>query len=440
MRTVLLTLRLAALALAACSSTPPFNDTTTGAAASSGGVSSGAAATGTSTGSAAGTGSGTGTTGGTTGTGAGATSSGSTTGPGVTPGTLWIGGAYALDPTALGMSATNPTYKYTCAPVATLANPAQGGAEVMDGLGQLWTQFYTSTPTDVLAVWGPGELVDSCSTRHPALTFNISQSNIAALAFDASGNLWASAPQSNLVLAYGASTLQVSGNIGPAYLLTANSSRSTSTLFNPTGLAFDTLGTLWVGNYYSILAYHAATLAQAQNNGAGNSLVPPDLVLTNPAAAGVESDGGIYNQFVYQYLAFDSSGDLWVTVQNYLNTPTTYQIIEFSATQLSNLATNSQPTPIFTINEDPGAAWREQPPGWSSIALRRPWQPCGPVHLCGPQPCLPRPPGGHPHRQWHARHHHHGAGRPQHDPRLHRQRSIPSPAKLPLIACKAGCS
>jgi hypothetical protein len=281
------------------------------------------------------------------------------------------------------MSATDPPYMYTCPPVAMLQNPAQGGAEVMDGLGQLWTQF-TSSPTNTISVWTDNELTNHCESEQPALRFGIPESNnLAAMAFDASGNLWASEPQSNEVLAYGANDLLSSGSIGPAYLLTQNTNKGASSLFNPTGLAFDKIGTLWVANYYSILAYHTATLAKATNNSLGNSLVPPDLVLTNAQAAGVESDGGLYNQFVYQYLAFDSSGDLWVTVQNYLNGPVTSQILEFSPTQLSALATNSQPTPIFTINETSEQTAKSFP-GWTSIAFDAKGNLWGGAHLAAP--------------------------------------------------------
>jgi hypothetical protein len=381
MRTALLTC-LGTLTLAACGSNPPPLTTTAAAASSTGGASStGAGNSGTGTGGTAT--SGTGNTGTASGSSTGGVNGGSTTGPGIEAGTLWIGGQYGLAPEALTMSATDPTYMYKCPPVATLSSPAQGGAEVMDGLGQLWTQF-TSPPTNTISVWTDNELTNSCESRHPAMSFSITEANnLAALAFDASGNLWASVPQGNTILAYGANDLLSSNSIGPAYMLNQNPNKGASSLFNPTGLAFDKFGTLWVANYYSVLAYHTATLAKAATGGAGNSLVPPDLVLTNAQAAGVEADGGLYNQFVYQYLAFDSSGDLWVTVQNYLNGPATSQILEFSATQLGALATNGQPTPIFTINETT-AQTAKSFPGWTSIAFDAKGNLWGGAHLSAP--------------------------------------------------------
>jgi hypothetical protein len=364
MRTTLF-VYLSSLALAACSSTPPPNDESSanGTGTSAGGSGTGAGASGSGTG--ADTTGGTGTSGGSSS--GGGISSGTSTGAGIEAGTLWIGGANAFGPEVLAKSATTPAYTYTCAPVDTLAHPAQGGAEVIDSQGQLWTQFLTSAPSNTLSMWTPGQLADNCSSRHATVTLSIAQGSFANLAFDPSNNLWASAPTANELLGYSASTLLTSGSIGgPNYLLTQNPKGGASSLFNPTGLAFDTTGTLWVANYYSILAYHTGTLLQAANTGAGNPLVAPDLVLTNPQAANVESDGGLYNQYVYQYLAFDGSGNLWATVENYLNGPVTSQIIEFSASQLSKLATSNQPTPIFTINQPTGQASGF---AWSAIAF-----------------------------------------------------------------------
>ncbi len=370
---------LGSLSLAACSSNPPPDETTgtsAGAGTSTGANDTGASSSGSGTGGEASTGaSSSGSTG-------GSVSGGSSTGAPIEAGTLWIGGANAFSPEVLAKSATNPAFTYTCPPVDTLKYPAQGGSEVIDSQGQLWTQFLSAAPANVLSMWSPGQLAQDCKSRHADVNLNVGQGSLANLAFDASGNLWASSPSGNEVVAYGANNLLSSNSISPSYVLAKNPKNATSSLFNPTGLAFDTTGTLWVANYYSILAYHTATLAQAITGVGGNSLVPPDLVLTNPQAANVESDGGLYNNYVYQYLAFDGSGNLWVTVQNYLNGPVTSQIIEFSAPQLGKLATNGQPAPIFTINQpsDQGASFS----GWSAIAFDSTGNLWAGAHLAAP--------------------------------------------------------
>jgi len=384
MRTALLTL-FGCLSLAACSSSPPpeTNTSASSAAATSGGASSsGAGASSGSTGAGAST-AGAGSSGSTGGSSTGgATSSGSSTGASVQAGSLWIGGANALSPSELGASSTNPPWAYSCPPVAALSSPAQGGAEAIDGAGDLWTQFYSSQPSNGIYMWSPSELVAGCGSRKPARTLN-TQAELTALAFDASGNLWGSVTSSNEIVGYAAANLQSDGSIGPSYLLTSTTGAGVQSIFNPSGLAFDTTNTLWIGNYYSILAYHTATLAQATTQSGGNSHVPPDLVLTTSLAAGVESDGGLFNQYVFQWLAFDSSGDLWVTVQNYLDggTPEA-QIVEYSADQLSNLGGNSTPTPVFTINQTSaeGASF----PGWSGIAFDATGNLWGGAHLAAP--------------------------------------------------------
>jgi hypothetical protein len=61
----------------------------------------------------------------------------------------------------------------------------------------------------------------------------------------------------------------------------------------------------------------------------------------------------------------------------------TSQILEFSPTQLSALATNSQPTPIFTINETSEQTAKSFP-GWTSIAFDAKGNLWGGAHLAAP--------------------------------------------------------
>jgi hypothetical protein len=216
--------------------------------------------------------------------------------------------------------------------------------------------------------WTPTQLADGCASRRPDQTFTISQTNIAAMAWDNFGNLWVSSPASNTIAGYASNFVHGDGgNLGAAYLLNQAPVRSVSTVFNPTGLAFDAVGNLWVGNYYSILLYHPGTLAGAASNG-GNSQIPPDAVLTSAGAQDVEEDGGTFNSYIYEYLAFDGSGNLWATVQNFTVDPPVYQIVAYKASDLGALATNNTPTPTFTINET-AAQINDSFPGYSGLAF-----------------------------------------------------------------------
>jgi len=78
--------------------------------------------------------------------------------------------------------------------------------------------------------------------------------------------------------------------------------------------------------------------------------------------------GPPYDGYVYGYLAFDSFGNLWVTVDNRQADPEVHQIVELSQTQFANLAVDDEPIPVFTINETPEQQ-AENFPGWGAIAF-----------------------------------------------------------------------
>jgi sugar lactone lactonase YvrE len=172
---------------------------------------------------------------------------------------------------------------------------------------------------------------------------------VTALAFDSHGTLWMATAGGIL----GASAAQLSassnGAITPRYTIPASSSATTpNALQTPSGLAFDANGNLWVANSISVVEYTAAQLASATT---GSASPAPTHYVTDSNATGE----------TYDFVAFDAHGNLWVSAsvayQALLPGDTTYatqyadSVLEFSASQLGNLASDPTPTPVVSLGE-----------------------------------------------------------------------------------------
>lgn len=158
-----------------------------------------------------------------------------------------------------------------------------------DSQGDLWAAAWGSnqllmyTPAQLTGGGGPQVVISQDATTNPDLN------EPTGLAFDASGNLWVANQNSNTVLEYKASDLAGSGSPAPAVKLTASS----GSLSEPYGIAFDANGNLWVANYL------ANTVVRFDKNklGTGGGLTPDATI------QGLSGPEG---------LAFDRSGSLWV--------------------------------------------------------------------------------------------------------------------------------
>ena len=114
-----------------------------------------------------------------------------------------------------------------------------------------------------------------------------------ALAFDAAGSLWVSDGEKNKVFSYSPAQLVTGGFLLPQVVISA----SATSLANPTGIAFDAGGNLWVGNVgnQTVVSYGRAQLS------ATGSPVPHIVLSSNAGSLSIPTG-----------LAFDSDGSLWV--------------------------------------------------------------------------------------------------------------------------------
>jgi sugar lactone lactonase YvrE len=204
-------------------------------------------------------------------------------------GRLWMastGDARLLgySPGALGTSGSS-----AASTVIALGGALSGPTSLaFDSAHRLWVaNFGTGTlirfdPEQLAAGGAPAPKVVLSGAGHPS-----------ALAFDASGSLWVSDYEAHRLLRYDTSQLSASGSPAPAAVLTA----SDGSLVNPSGLAFDDSGSLWVSNLVSgtVVAFGAGQLAATGS-------VAPRVVLSANAGSLVVPAG----------LAFDADGSLWV--------------------------------------------------------------------------------------------------------------------------------
>jgi sugar lactone lactonase YvrE len=144
--------------------------------------------------------------------------------------------------------------------------------------------------------------------------------NPTAVAFDSKGNLWVVDSSNNRVLEYAPpfSTGEAASLvIGQTSLTGSGDTSSSGSFFGPTGIAFDPSGNLWVvdsGNN-RILEFKTPF-----SDGESASLVIGQP--TFGGYIGTTTPGGLNDP---SYLAFDPSGNLWVTDQG------NNRVLEFTA-------------------------------------------------------------------------------------------------------------
>jgi hypothetical protein len=287
-------------------------------------------------------------------------------GPPAPLGTLWVGGSGSLSPAALVDGGETPAFDQNCfPPTYSPVNPLDGVA-VIDGQGNLWSQFADGTVGQAdsapIYKWSASQLA-SCASSTPdifPLTDEVYCGGegggcdpfFSVLAFDSEGNLWGSeiTGQPAAIFVYRASDLAGTGqSLTAAVQIGAQECGPIDALCSPVGLAFDSSGYLWIGNGYSVIAYSPATQLAVLAGDAGSPAA--DLLITTPQALAFDGGGrGYYLHYSYNYLAFDRSGNLWATVDNGQG-DLEHQIVEFSKAQLQSLATDKTPTPVLTVTE-----------------------------------------------------------------------------------------
>ncbi len=138
------------------------------------------------------------------------------------------------------------------------------------------------------------------------------------------GNLWLTNRLIRNLVSYSPAQLAVGG------ALTPNTSITSTSFESPRDIAFDASANLWIveNQNQTILAYKAATLAAALGH---SGQVNPDIIISSPSFGDPRA------------IAFDGSGDLWLT-------DATGKLLEFDA---ADLGMSGTPTPKVIITATP---------------------------------------------------------------------------------------
>jgi sugar lactone lactonase YvrE len=205
-------------------------------------------------------------------------------------GTMWI--ASQEDSTLLGFA---PSALSSSASVVATTRIASTNGSLSGPTGLAFDRqhrLWVANPSNRTIVRYDRSQLAAGGAQTPAVVL-VGPGRPTALAFDAAGSLWVSDINSSKVFKYTASQLEASGLPTPAVVL----SRNATSLVNPSGLAFDKFGNLWVANAGS-RRISAFTPEQLEANGS-----PDPRIVLSPSAGSVELPEG---------LAFDSDGSLWV--------------------------------------------------------------------------------------------------------------------------------
>jgi sugar lactone lactonase YvrE len=207
-----------------------------------------------------------------------------------TDGTMWVASEDESLVLAFSPSAANATGP---APAAVVLRPKAGSISgpsslAFDRQHNLWVANYTN---GTIARFDRADLSTS-GTPTPGVVIS-GLGHPTSLAFDAVGALWVSDNQANTVSRFLVGQLLSSGNKEAAVVLSSNA----NSLVNPTGIAFDATGNLWVANTGN---HTVASFSIAQRGATGSPV--PALVLSP----------GNSPLIVPVALAFDAEGSLWV--------------------------------------------------------------------------------------------------------------------------------
>ena len=218
------------------------------------------------------------------------------------------------------------------APAATLRLTTSGhpAALAFDASGNLWVALVRSSSPGasggVVAEILRQQLADGSVS--PAVT--VATGPVESVAFDHEGDLWTvGAFFDGSVSEYASSELAAGAPRGPVTVLTDDGNGSLATAF---ALTFDAAGDLWVANAAGSIVKFTPDELQTGT--------PVPAVTITPQEQSLQGSGPA---FAFSDLAFDAAGDLWALSNPSGATPS---IIELSPDQL---ATSGSPSPHDTI-------------------------------------------------------------------------------------------
>ena len=211
-----------------------------------------------------------------------------------------------------------PTPKVTIS--ATAGSISSPFALAFDSVGDLWLANYSS---DTLVEFTPSQLAATGSPT-PNVTVSATGGSIdgpLGLAFDSSGDLWVANGSGEDLVEFTPGQLAATGSPTPNVTVTHS-------LSDPVGLAFDSSGDLW-----------------AANNAIGTlvEFTPSQLAATGSPTPAVTIEGMDTDLVGPTGLAFDSSGDLWVSNN------AAGSVLVFSSAQLASATGPTDIVPATTI-------------------------------------------------------------------------------------------
>jgi sugar lactone lactonase YvrE len=215
-------------------------------------------------------------------------------------------------------------------------------------------QLATRTPV-------PSRTISTYST--PAAAGGVSACAFPmALAFDPSGDLWVGSP--DCLAEYSPSQLATGGQLVPNVMISdmVKCCVQTGALSEPTGLAFDHTGNLWVADQ----GIHIVEYARNQLTRSGTPTPRVEITSRTPKVAapslrhtpvisgtlttsGTSFCGNACNGPIRTGLALDSAGDLWLS---------DITLMEFTPRQI---AKSGSPTPAVTITTSEYGAFSGEP-------------------------------------------------------------------------------
>ena len=237
-------------------------------------------------------------------------------------GNAWVIGDTSADPPLarylaadLGVSgAKTPDITIDSAPFQVgVPGPA---ALAFDAVGNLWVSVVAAAK---VVRFTPAQLAAG-GTQTPAVELSAIEAP-SGLAFDAAGGLWVASATG--VLGFAPASLAASTSTPTVSITAQTPAPVIGNLSDPSGLAFDAAGNLWV-NYSGTLARLTAT----DRAGTGATVVTPEVQVSPDVASLPEG------------IAFDEQGDLWLA----------YTMGTFVRLTAAQLATSGPKTPATIIS------------------------------------------------------------------------------------------